>query len=123
MYAKIVNNFWLLTIFAKKLHHRYSTGFLNKLWATCLRYIWWSIFMKIVDDLLFLQKSSIISVRLGSNYTCVICRKQNILYKKLKTLGPLFISGVQLPQGYRATVKRKFPFYHSVLTAIWEFTI
>ena len=29
-----------------------------------------------------------------------------------KTLRPLFIDGVQLPQGYRATMRRQFTFYH-----------
>ena len=70
--------------------------------------------MKIVEDLLFLQKSSIVNVQLGSKYACVICKKQNISYKKLKTLRPLFINGVQLSQGYRATARRQFTFYHSV---------
>ena len=29
-----------------------------------------------------------------------------------KTLWPLFMDGVQLPQGYRATTRRQFTFYH-----------
>ena len=39
-------------------------------------------------------------------------KKQIILYEKLKTLWPLFIDEVQLPQGNRATTMRQFIFYH-----------
>ena len=38
---------------------------------------------------------------------------------KLKTLWPLFIDGVQLPQGYRATLRRQFTFYHLVPRSSW----
>ena len=37
-------------------------------------------------------------------------KKQIILYQKLKTLWPLFLDGVQLSQGYRATVRRQLLF-------------
>ena len=41
--------------------------------------------------------------------------KEIILYEKLKTLWSLFMDGIQLSQGYRATLKRQFYFYHSFL--------
>ena len=39
--------------------------------------------------------------------------------KTLKTLWPLFIDGVQLCQGYRATSMRQFTFYHQVPRKSW----
>ena len=33
---------------------------------------------------------------------------------KKKTLWPLFMDGVQLPQGYRVTMRRQFIFYYQV---------
>ena len=45
-------------------------------------------------------------------------KKQIILYEKLKTLWPLFIDEVQLPQGNRATTMRQFIFYHLFTTEI-----
>ena len=36
--------------------------------------------------------------------------KEIILYEKLKTLWSLFMDGIQLSQGYRATLKRQFYF-------------
>ena len=36
-----------------------------------------------------------------------------------KTLWPLFMDGVQLPQDYRATTRRKFTFYHKVPRNSW----
>ena len=38
-------------------------------------------------------------------------RQPGFAYKKA-TLQPLFMDGVQLPQGYRATSRRQFTFYH-----------
>ena len=32
--------------------------------------------------------------------------------KKSKLYGPVFLDGVQLSQGYRATTRRQFTFYH-----------
>ena len=46
-------------------------------------------------------------------------KKEIILYEKLKTLWPLFMDGVQLSQGYRATKRRQFTFYHSVPRNSW----
>ena len=43
---------------------------------------------------------------------------KNLYYKK-KTLWPLFMDGVQVPQGYRATSRRQFTFYHSVPKILW----
>ena len=49
--------------------------------------------------------------------TC-LSKLHNLCYFRIahfihkKTLGPLFIDGVQLPQGYRATMRRQFTFYH-----------
>ena len=43
---------------------------------------------------------------------------KNPYYKK-KTLWPLFMDGVQVPQGYRATSRRQFTFYHSVPKILW----
>ena len=40
--------------------------------------------------------------------------KLNCSIKKTLTLWPLFMDGVQLSQGCRATTRRQFPFYHSV---------
>ena len=40
-----------------------------------------------------------------------------VMYNKehlKKTLWPFLINGVQLSQGYRATTRRQFTFYHSV---------
>ena len=37
-----------------------------------------------------------------------------------KTLWPLFMDGVQLPQGYRATTRRQFTFYHQVPRNPWR---
>ena len=46
-----------------------------------------------------------------------------LLYLKLclkkKTLWPLFMDGVQLPQGYRGTSRRQFTFYHQVPRKSW----
>ena len=39
--------------------------------------------------------------------------------KKLKTLWPLFMNGVQLSQDYRAITRRQFTFYHSVPRCAW----
>ena len=36
-----------------------------------------------------------------------------------KALCPLFMDGVQLPQGYRATSRREFTFYHQVPRKLW----
>ena len=41
-------------------------------------------------------------------------KKTDYLTCKLKTLLLLFMDGVQLSQGYRATARRQFTFYHSV---------
>ena len=41
----------------------------------------------------------------------------NKLY--FKTLWPLFMDGVQLPQSYRATSRRQFTFYHQVPRESW----
>ena len=41
---------------------------------------------------------------------------------KKKTLWPLFVHGVQLFQGYRATTSRQFTFYHSVPSRSWYST-
>ena len=38
-------------------------------------------------------------------------RQPGFAYKKT-TLQPLFMDGVQMPQGYRATSRRQFTFYH-----------
>ena len=46
-------------------------------------------------------------------------KKQIILYEKLKTVWPLFISAVQLSQGYRGTTRRQFTFYHSLPRIYW----
>ena len=35
------------------------------------------------------------------------------------TLWPLFMDGIQLSQGYRATMRRQFTFYHSVPRSSW----
>ena len=40
-------------------------------------------------------------------------------YKK-KTLWPLFMDGVQSHQGYRATTRRQFTFYHSIPRNSWH---
>ena len=40
--------------------------------------------------------------------------KTKLQHKKTLTLWPLFMDGIQLSQGYRATTRRQFPFYHSV---------
>ena len=42
-------------------------------------------------------------------------KEKIILYEDLKTLCLLFMDGVQLSQGYRATARRQFAFYHSSL--------
>ena len=39
--------------------------------------------------------------------------------KKTKTLWLLFVDGVQLPQGYRATSRKQFTFYHNVPRNFW----
>ena len=44
--------------------------------------------------------------------------KSLILYEKLKVLWPLFIDGVHLSEGYRATM-RQFTFYHSFPRSSW----
>ena len=36
-----------------------------------------------------------------------------------KLYGSFFMDGVQLSQGYRATTRRQFTFYHSVLGSSW----
>ena len=40
--------------------------------------------------------------------------KLNCSIEKLLTLWPLFMDGAKLPEDYRATTRRQFPFYHSV---------
>ena len=47
----------------------------------------------------------------------VTLNKKNIL----KTLWPLFMDEIQLPQGYRTTTRRNFTFYHLVLRNSWYF--
>ena len=42
----------------------------------------------------------------------------NCIAKK-KTLWPLFMDGVQLSQGYKATSRRQSTFYHSVPKTSW----
>ena len=39
-----------------------------------------------------------------------------------KTLWPLFMDGVQLSQGYKATKRKQFTFYHSVPRSFWYST-
>ena len=34
--------------------------------------------------------------------------------KKISFMAPLFIDGIQLPRGYRATTRGHFTFYHQV---------
>ena len=41
------------------------------------------------------------------------------LKKTFKTLWPLFMDAVQLSQGYRATTRRQFTFYHLVPRSFW----
>ena len=59
--------------------------------------LWWSVLTKIVSELLFSQKSSIINVKLGSKYACVACKeKRNKLsyVKNIKLYVPFFMDGV-----------------------------
>ena len=46
---------------------------------------------------------------------------QYVLYAQNSqiTLWPLFVDGVLLPQGYRATSRRQFTFYHQVPRTSW----
>ena len=37
---------------------------------------------------------------------------------KKKALWPLFMDGIQLPQGYRATKRRHFTFYHQAVIGL-----
>ena len=43
----------------------------------------------------------------------------NFTLKKYKLYGPFFMDRVQLSQGYRATTRRQFTFYHSVTRSSW----
>ena len=53
---------------------------LNRLWAIYLKTsriqlsLWWSVIAKILNELLFLQKSSIVNVQVGSKYASVACK-------------------------------------------------
>ena len=49
-------------------------------------------------------------VNLGKSYVYIV---------DFKILWSLLIEGVQLPQGYRATMKTQFTFYHEVPRNIW----
>ena len=46
-------------------------------------------------------------------------KEKIILYENLKALWVLFMDGVQLSEGYRATARRQFAFYHSVPRSFW----
>ena len=48
-----------------------------------------------------------------------VIKKQIILYEKYKTLWPLFMNGVQISQGYRATARKQFTFYQPVSWSFW----
>ena len=48
-----------------------------------------------------------------------ICPDMVSKFNAKETLWPFFIDGVQLPQGYRATTRRQFTFYHSVPRSSW----
>ena len=39
-------------------------------------------------------------------------------FLKKKALWPLFMDGIQLPQGYRATKRRHFTFYHQAVIGL-----
>ena len=46
-------------------------------------------------------------------------KETNHVIEKLKTLWPLFMDGVQLSQGYRATTRRHFTFYRPAPSRSW----
>ena len=72
--------------------------------------LWRSVLTKIVNDLLFSRKISIINVRLGSKYPCVACKEKRnkISYmKNIKLYVPFLWMGFQLSQGYRAIARRQ----------------
>ena len=46
-------------------------------------------------------------------------KETNHVIEKLKTLWPLFMDGVQLSQGYRATTRMHFTFYHPAPGRSW----
>ena len=49
-----------------------------------------------------------------------LCKElRNKSYDKFKTLWPQFMDGTQLSQGYRATVRRQFAFYHPIPRSSW----
>ena len=108
-FCEKVNNFQPLTTFTKKLHLRYASVSIS---------LWWSVLTKIVNDLLFSQKSYIINVRRGSKYI-LDSGSGFILYEKYKTLWPFFMDGVQLSKDYRATARIQFTFYYPVPRSSW----
>ena len=57
----------------------------------------------------------------SSQSKILFLKKQKTLEQnfKKKTLWPIFIDGVQLSQGYRATMRRHFTFHHSVPRSSW----
>ena len=48
----------------------------------------------------------------GTNFVGASAEFIESFQEKKKALWPLFMDGVQLPQGYRATTRRQFTFYH-----------
>ena len=104
-----VNNFQSLTIFTKSsiIYIRqppsvYGGALLQKYLMNCY----------------FRKKSYIINVRRGSKYI-LDSGSGFIIYGKHKTLLPLFIDGVQLSKGYRATARIQFTFYYPVPRSSW----
>ena len=61
---------------------------------------------------------------------CIILRKLDlkihhskiIMKLEKKLYDPFFMNGVHLSQGYRATMRKQFTFYHSVLRSSWYST-
>ena len=85
--------------------------------------LWWSAFTKIVNELLFSQKRSIINVQLGCKYASVACKeKRNKLsyMKDIKVYGAFLWMGFQVSQGRKVTVRRQFTFYQSVPSSSWH---
>ena len=74
------------------------------------------VLTKIVNDLLFSQKSHIINVRRGTKYI-LDSGSGFILYGKYKTLWLLFMDEVS--KGYRATARIQFTFYYPAPRSSW----